>query len=152
MNIDMLYVRIMVLLKRYNYLTPEVVQIRNMISNTNGGIIMGDIRDIRERIADYIFTLPDGTSISIMEAFYHLYGSDEYRWVYKDCDVGRVYSADDGITYLVKDKDLWDVLKYVQDEADENEKIIDTSEWDSFSKGVPYLLRFVVRDKNDVIS
>jgi hypothetical protein len=52
----------------------------------------------------------------------------------------------------VKDKDLWDVLKYVQDEADENEKIIDTSEWDSLSKGVPYLLRFVVRDKNDVIN
>ncbi len=108
---------------------------------------MGDIRDIRERIADYIFSLPDGTEISIMEAFYHLYGSEEYRWVYKDSKVGRVYSADGGETYLVKDQDLWDVLKYVQAEAEDSEKVIDTSEWDTFEKGVPYILRFVVRER-----
>lgn len=108
---------------------------------------MGDIRDIRERIADYIFSLPDGSVISIMEAFEHLYGSEEYRWVHKDVKVGRVYSADGGTTYLVKDKDLWDVLKYVQEEAEDSEKVVDTSEWDNFAKAVPYLLRFVVRDR-----
>ena len=108
---------------------------------------MGDIRDIRERIADYIFSLPDGTEISIMEAFEQLYGSEEYSWVYKNSKVGRVYSADGGETYLVKDMDLWDVLKYVQDEAEDSEKVIDTSEWENFAKGVPYVLKFVVRER-----
>lgn len=109
---------------------------------------MGDIRDIRERIADYIFSLPDGSQISILEAFEHLYGSDEHRWVYKDTKVGRVYSADGGTTYLIKAQDLWEILKYVQDEAEDNEKVIDTSEWDNFAKGVPYILNFVVRDRD----
>lgn len=108
---------------------------------------MGDIRDIRERIADYIFSLPDGTAISIMEAFEHLYGSVEYRWVYKDAKLGRVYTSDEGTTYLVKDMDLWDVLSYVRDEAEDSDKVIDTSEWDTFEKGVPYILKFVVRDR-----
>lgn len=108
---------------------------------------MGDIRDIRERIADYIFSLPDGTKISILEAFEHLYGSEEYRWVHKDTKVGYVYSADGGITYLIKSQDLWEVLKYVQNEAEDDFKVIDTSEWDTFAKGVPYGLRFVVRER-----
>ena len=98
---------------------------------------MGDIRDIRERIADYILAQPDGTEISIMDAFHHLYGSDEYRWVHKDIKVGRVYSQDEGATYLIKHDDLWDVLKYVQDEAEESDKIIDTSSWENFDIGVP---------------
>lgn len=108
---------------------------------------MGDIRDIRERIADYIFSQPDGTQISIMEVFDKLYDPEEYKWVYKNSKVGRVYSADEGTTYLVKEKDLWDVFKYVQDEAEDSEKVIDTSEWDDFDIGVPYVLRFVVTDR-----
>jgi len=56
-----------------------------------------------------------------------------------------VYSADEGTTYLVKDMDLWDVLNYVHEEAEDSDKVIDTSEWDTFEKGVPYILRNVRR-------
>ena len=108
---------------------------------------MGDIRDIREKIADYILSQPDGTKISIIDAFEQLYGSDDYRWVYKNTKVGRVYSQDEGATYLIKHDDLWDVLKYVKDEAEDSDKLIDTSSWENFAIGVPYTLNFVVRDK-----
>lgn len=103
------------------------------------------IAEVTEKVFLWLVEQPIGTEISLREAYEEVYKSDGYEWV-QHPKKGWVSSKDNGLTYLIEDMDLFEILGCVRSKLKERKRILDFSRWNNMCVGVPYNLPFVIRE------
>lgn len=102
------------------------------------------IEDLVEKVAEYILNMDDGTEASITDIVNKLYISQGYEFKHVDVHHGYVWTIDGGISFSLKEGDLFDVWDKVTDRL-EGQCELDFSKYDNMVVGLPYNLDFTVK-------
>ena len=103
--------------------------------------------EISNKIVEWIMDQPCGTEISLNKIFTQIYAKEGYQWIRHD-EKGWVSSNDNGVSYLIEDWDLFEILEEVESILTFNKRQLDFSKWDNMCVGLPYNVPFVIRNKD----
>ena len=104
------------------------------------------MNEISNKIVEWIMTQPSGKEISLSEIYTQIYEKEGYQWIRHD-KKGWVSSNDNGVTYLIENRELCGILIEVERILMVNERWLDFSKWNNIYAGLPYDLAFVIRNK-----
>ena len=90
--------------------------------------------------------LDEGTEISIGDIVREYLKSKQYSLVYIDNKYGWIWTKDNGLTYIIKDSDLFKVMDIVEKKLSKL-RILDFSKYDSLYIGLPYNIPFIIKYK-----
>jgi len=72
------------------------------------------IKNLANVVYGVIMTLDEETEISIGEIVKEYLQSKQYAFVYIDNKYGWIWTKDNGLTYIIKDRDLFKVMNIVE--------------------------------------
>ena len=106
------------------------------------------IAELIPYVCEEIRRLGEGTETSISEHVRQYYDVEGYSFKHLGVDIGWAWTNDNGVTYVLKDDDQFDVLDLVIKEL-KHEFRFDFSKYKGMPVGLPYNIPFVIRKVKD---
>ena len=104
------------------------------------------IEDLSDKVYNKILSLDEGTEISISQIVREIYKEQGYKFICLKSGYGWVWTKNGGLTFSIKESDLFDVLDIAEDKL-QGQVILDFSKHKGLVEGLPYNLDFIVRKK-----